>query len=114
MSNKETKELFQFLVAFLNASAKVIKNGKIDFWHILDFVPVFKLAPAAIDNVEGILAEVQTWTPAEEAEIHALIKAIDLPDDAKEASLENILNTIVSLAKYLPLLNVLKAGGRVA
>lgn len=101
MANRETKELFQFIVALVNATADSLKDGKIDIFDAFKFVKVLSLAGPAVNNLQGVLTEVAHWSAAEREEIQNLIKAIDLPDDAKEQTLEKVLQALVVMAELV-------------
>ncbi len=105
MANKETKELVSFGVELVNAVSEALKDGRVSLLDAIKLVKVLSDAGPAVQNVSGVLEEIASWSPAEKDEVIALIRTLDLPDDAKEALIEKSLEAALMLAGLvLPLI----------
>lgn len=98
MSVKESKEVVQFMVAMVKASADVLADGKVNVSDMFAMFEGLRRAPAAVEGVNLVPQEFMDMTEVEKGELLAEVAKLDLPDDVAEQWAERVLKTAVVVA----------------
>lgn len=100
MDVKNTKEALEFAMALGTAGGKSYADKKLSPSDAIYFYDTVVKLPAAIDDADLIISEIKDLSDEEKAELHEVVAHLDLPDDQKEAFIEQGIKLAVDIAQF--------------
>lgn len=89
---KETKEVVGFAVELANGVGKSLEDGKWDIGDFVHFMDALMMAPAAIQGITSVPAELGDLSQPEIQEISDyVIEEFDIPQDEVEGVVEDAI-----------------------
>jgi len=98
---KDTAEMYDFVLAIIQAGGASYADGKINLLDAPHFIRPFALAKEAFEGVGNILTEFKDLDESERAILFAKIEALNIPQDEIEMVVEKVFKVATLMASLL-------------
>jgi hypothetical protein len=99
LATKETREVLDFALSLARGLGLSLEDGSVSLGDVLNFMEAFQRANAALDNVAGVLPELQSMTDADRQALVKAVDQLDLPNDQIELIVEKALKAGLLIAE---------------